>query len=765
MLYLNPPFYFINGVTIFPDHEDPVQFYYLPAAPHLTQVTDTASGQRIPQIQLIEYRGEAGNGGFLNFDCNIGVEQDVLDDISDELKTQAKLRQPPRLAPVPIVDGTVKLILLDKQTGDTPPAGGPAPAPGGAAAPVPSGPVFVAKILQSTKPAMYGDNQATFSAQLTQNGVTVMHQALQGEMSPIGVVYSLDYLGLRPAYSIRLHMDWDRVFKHMEEHFGFDALFFSVDIDKAIDELIEKRAIVFEVDTFVSEGEDTKSIISSRDQAEAEVRDMITNTFFESSLAPDKESKDGWDKAEHLMGFLLTGGASTLGCFSYKKLDYTRIDKKVLNVAMNERTTVKRTIYPQGHLSGLFRPLLQKGINLGNFILKVDLDDPWFKRRKVKVISRANFDEDSIGSLNVTLRYGDNPQNVILEPRHDRDEVQWGSNLAGGAMQWDVKSSYKVNFKGVEGAERPILLESPEKVVSVENFEVDPRELYSVVQVPIVALNFPWDRYPFVEIQTRYTDEENGIRMNDTFLFDDKKHEMMWKMFVRNPQRTQFAYKLIYRAANQKDVEMAWVETDEERITIRDPYPPNQRRTLTVVPNLHWADFGRAFVDVSYDDPDNKVSAQQSFDFAENDAAPKTFTVDLVNPDLRVVAFEATLMKKDNTLVQIPRSYTLERRIFISSNMRGHKIVMVHPEAADFALKNIKQMTVDLLYEDKDAGLSFADTFNFKSSGDRASFEFDYVDDQKGTYTYRITSLFTNGMSRATDWKKANVGELVLPVG
>jgi len=330
-------------------------------------------------------------------------------------------------------------------------------------------------------------------------------------------------------------------------------------------------------------------------------------------------------------------------------------------------------------------------------------------------------------------------------------------------MQWDVKTSYKVNFKGVEGAERPITLESPEKAVTVENFEVDPRELYSIVQVPMVALNFPRDRYPFVEIQTRYTDEENGIRMEDTFLFDDKKHDMTWKMFVRNPERTRFSYKLIYRAANHKDVEMPWVETDEERITIRDPYP--QKRTLTIVPNVRWQEVGRLFVDVSYEDRDNNIFTQQAFEFAETDAASKTFTVDLVNADLRLVSFEATLMKKDNTLVQIPKSYTLERRIFISSNMKGHKIVMIRPEAVDFQSKNIKQMTVDFLYEDTEAGLSFADTFTFKSSGTRASFEFDYVDDQKGTYQYRVTSLFTNGLSRAQDWQKAKTGELILPVG
>ncbi len=60
MLYLNPPYFVINGVSVFPDHEDPQQFYFLPMMPHLT--TDGTGGAVRPRIQLIEYTGSAGAG-------------------------------------------------------------------------------------------------------------------------------------------------------------------------------------------------------------------------------------------------------------------------------------------------------------------------------------------------------------------------------------------------------------------------------------------------------------------------------------------------------------------------------------------------------------------------------------------------------------------------------------------------------------------------------------------------------------------------------
>src|SRR5262249_25090026 len=140
-------------------------------------------------------------------------------------------------------------------------------------------------------------NEAAFSVMLDQYGVTVLEQALSGQMAPIAVVYWLEYLGLRPAYSVHLNIDWDRVQKHMDEHFGVDTLFTSVNIDNAVDQLIENRAIILEAATFVPEGEDTASIISNRDRALNEVRDMITEAFFTPSVDPVKPRSDDWDKA------------------------------------------------------------------------------------------------------------------------------------------------------------------------------------------------------------------------------------------------------------------------------------------------------------------------------------------------------------------------------------------------------------------------------------------------------------------------------------
>ncbi|KAM3112543.1 hypothetical protein [Phormidesmis sp. 146-33] len=747
MLYLNPPFHIIEGVSLFSDHADPLQYYYLPMMPKLTTIADSVTGQKIPQIQLVKYRGKAGNGGFLNFDVNIGVEEATLEKIRGKLRQMAGLNQAPRLAPVPLVDGTVRLLLFGKQTGDT-------------AAPNSTTPQFVLKIDQAAKPSLYGDNQAAFSVALDQYGVTVMEKALQGEMSPIGIVYSLDYLALRPAYSVRLKVDWDRVQKHLDEHFGIDAIFVSVDIDKAVDELVEKRAIVLEADTFIPEGEDESAVLGRRDQAVNEVREMILDAFFKPSIDPVKEEEDGWDKAANFADRVSRLGVQ--GGFSYKKTDYTRIDRKSLDVNISERTTVKRSIYPQGHLSGLSRVITQQGLDPSRFVLSVDLDDPWFERRKLAVISRANFEEDSISSINVRLNYGNTPTNVLLESSNAKTQVEWASIVTDNTMRRDIEAQYTVTFKGIDGSERPISVKSVPEVFDGDNFEINPREFYSIVHVPIVALSFPWDRYPQVEVQLKYTDEQNGIRMDDTLLLDQAHSDQTWKMFVRDLRQTKFQYKLIYRAADNRDVVTIFNDNDDERITIRDPRP--NKRSLTVVSNLDWNLVERAFVDLIYDDSKNDVYAEQSFEFSKDDSASKSLKVDLVNPDYRKVAYQVTLLFKGGRMLEVPPSVTNDRRIILRSDMRGHRIVTVQPKKVDFASKRLYEMQVELRYEDEDAGLSFSDLFSFQSINDASTFEFDYADNQKSTYEYRITYRHLNGLSRSTDWTSASSDTLMLPV-
>ncbi|HTA44026.1 MAG TPA: hypothetical protein VK789_16350, partial [Bryobacteraceae bacterium] len=428
MLYESPPFYMINGVSIVPDHADRLQYYYMPLSPRFVTRKDGAID--VPQILLIKYRSSTRVGGFADFDVHLGLSEEELATVRQELQRLANLDELPRLTPAPVVDGSVKLMLFGRMSGDTP---GPDDAG------------FVRAIHHSAKPALYADNRAAFSVELDDRGITILDQAMRGEMAPIGVVYGLDYLALRPAYHVKLKIDWDRVQDIMDKSYGQEGLFTSIQIQDTVEKLEDERAIVFEADTFVPEDEGG-TIIERRDAAVARVRDMITDAFFESSLDPLREAPDGWDKAKDIIKSFSPQRSSPLGVFSYKKMHYTRIDQKRLDVDFSERITIKRTIYPQGHLSGLFR-VFGAGLDPDRLIINVDADDPWFKRRKVRVISRADFANDPVRSMTATMTYGEVTKTVLLEQTKQEDSVEWPSVVRDGRLIEPVALRFEVNLK------------------------------------------------------------------------------------------------------------------------------------------------------------------------------------------------------------------------------------------------------------------------------------------------------------------------------
>jgi hypothetical protein len=523
--------------------------------------------------------------------------------------------------------------------------------------------------------------------------------------------------------------------------------------------------IVLEVDTFVTEGDDTSGVIGRRDQAVTSVQDMITETFFKPSIEPmprQDGTSSGVETAGRIIRMIGSGGMSENKLFSYNRSDVTRIDRKRLDVNMSERTAVKRTIYPQGHLSGLFRVLRDGGVDLQRFVLSVDTDDPWFSKRKVHVISRADFANDSVTSLNVTLDYANEPKNLILDAAHPEGDVEWASVVESGVMRREVKRRYRVNFKDADGTERPIALDSPEAVVTVENLEIVPRELYTIVQVPILSLSFPWDRYTHVEVQTRYEDAENRIKQGDSFILDKDHPETLLRLFVRNPERTRFSYKVIYRGVNHRDVERPFTETDEERIVLRDPFP--SARDLTIVPAFDWTKVDRAFVDVSYRDDENGILQEQSFEFNEAVKVTQTFRVALQNPQKRIINFRVTVIGKTGELTEIPTSSTLERRITVRGDMKGHRIITFRAENADFAAAQVRDITVQARYVDEPNGLSFADAFLLRAPGDTSTFEYDYVSGGPEGFEHQVSRRFTNGLARETAWMPSSADEVVIRV-
>jgi hypothetical protein len=766
MLYLKPPFYMVNGVALFADHANERQFYYMPAMPHLTTTPEQVNGTQVdvPQIQLLKFRGGAGNGGFLTFEVNLGIPQAALDDIAMEVKRLFRLRDNPIMSPVILEGGTVRLIILGRASDQ---AGQPVLDDD-------QQPRFVTKIEHASSPALYGDNNAIFSVELDQEGVELIENSLiHSELMPVGVVYSLDFLALRPAFSVKITADWNRIQTHFEESFKADVLFSSTEIDKVVDKLVEDQVVKIEVDSFLPEGEDAGSWVGRRDQAINDFKDMVLKNFFKPSLEPIKDEEDGWDKAtnfaEDLSTLAVTGGWGAVAKFSYTKKDMTRIDQKSANLTMNERVTVKRSIYPQATLKGLGRVLkaAQAAVGIDRFIQAITLDDDWFDKRSLKANSLVDFDNDKVESVNLTLTYNGQPRTIRLTKDKASDLREWNSLIANNAMVRPVEYEYQVSFRGVDTADRPGILVSPRRTTVGDEFEVSPRGegLYFLDDIQIGASILPWDRYPQVEVEVRYSDPAHGIHLGETFMLSKTNPEATWKRFRLDPNLSNYDVRMTFLAVDHQDIVYDWRTTDQERLIIRDPHP--LRRTIQLAPAVDWRVVSMIFVELRYLDSQNGVDEQQTLAFFDTpqDRVPKTFSISLVDGNQRLVSYTTTFVLKDNRTIVVPASMTMGSTIILRSDMAGHRIVTVAPPEVDFAARGIVRIEAQLSYQDADNGLAFSDKFTVASARDVNYFEFDYVSPTRSTYSCTVTVVLANGLVVEHDLGTLNGDRVTLPTG
>lgn len=754
MLFLKPPFHIIKGVTVFPDHERENVFHYAPAAPHITTVFDEAIGQDIPQIQLLKFRGEAGTGGFLNFSVDLGIDDERLTEVAGVLRRLHQLRERPIMSPITFEDGKVKLLMLGRASEDGEDAGS-----GDGDGDGDEEPRFVVRIDHHSKPSLYGDNRAIFSVELDSEGVQLVEKSLEGEMMPIGIIYSLHFFALRPAFRVKVTADWDRVQTHFEETFSATVLFSSVEIGETVDKLIEDQAILIEVDSFLPEGEDDASWIGRREEAVNDFKDMVLQTFFEPSVDPLRPANDGWEddaKTASQVGLLIaTGGFAGIASFGYKKIDMTRIDKKSINLTMNERVTMRRSIYPQAHLSGLFRLLRDADgtIDKSRFVKEVDLDDDWFKRRQVTAHALVNFEADNIESLNVSLNYGGRVETMRLTKDNPQATKSWNSIVENRVMSRPVDYDYSVSFRDVDVAERPGRIDAPPRATVRDEFEVAPQNerLYFIDTINIGAASFPWDQYPSVGIQLKYKDEVNGIDLNDSFRLDQNSPEITWRRFRMDPGKDSYKVRRVFHAADNQDRVLDWTDTDQEMLTIRNPVPAG--RTVTVVPAVPWDLVSMVIVELKYIDQENNLFQQESMFFmnTDSDRTPKIFKVNLIDASKRFVKYSAKILLMDNRQIDVPLSETQESNILLRIDMKGHRVIEVRAPDEDFAAKGVSKIEAELSYEDIEFGISLRDKFTFDAPGQSRFFEFDYARADASAYRVTVTEFFTNGMSQTRD--------------
>ncbi|MEL6160751.1 MAG: hypothetical protein AAFR18_16195 [Cyanobacteria bacterium J06627_32] len=271
MLLLGSTTMTVEGITVFPDHADPDQYWYLPGPVSLAR----RQADKRAAFTFIKYKpaavsAGARGGGFLTFEVNLRLDPNLERRILSMLSAVAQGR--PRLAVVPFDEGIVQCVALNLQG-----AGGTTASPAGEG-------TFnaVEQILGASVPSLHGDNSASFSLTLSQEGAIILEEAFEQGTTPVGVIYDLKFTGMRPALDVKITADFKRVYKHFSGSLSAQYYFVQAGIDAGFEKLVQDGAIKIEVTNFTGD----KDLKEKEKWALDFFKDQLLSEWFKPTLKP-----------------------------------------------------------------------------------------------------------------------------------------------------------------------------------------------------------------------------------------------------------------------------------------------------------------------------------------------------------------------------------------------------------------------------------------------------------------------------------------------
>jgi len=639
-----------ESLYVFPDFSDKMQFYALPNFPHVAKMPDGS-----PAIRLLVYRedlseieeGDDEVVGFLSLDVEVGWSAEKIEEAAKKIRQEDELDEKPKITPIFYREGTVKLMLLDAVTPEEDED--------------PAKPTdFVTQIMGTASPSLYGDNRAIFQARLSKKGVVALSGALDG-VTPIGVVYSLTFAGLQPAFNVKASVRWDKVYDHFSENEQMDFLFYESDIQKSIDKLIEDRQITFET---TIEGIGAEAMEADRQEVEKSVRQLIFEQFFEATLK--RETAAGDEVVGEVTDALseVVKDSITLGIgYSYKRKEVRVEELRTLDLDWTARRAAERTIYPQAHMHSIVG---EGGLTEDQLITVVGGgEDELWKHQAIMVTSTAAWEPDGIKGISVDLKYKD---------ADSGQEHEWGTfldkeNPVATLTDWmdrtsgnDFKYKYEVIFldEGVNGPSSKVT--SGDEYIDYEgaNLVINPRDLYESIELETgVVPGFDFVRWPAVQAVIRYrtitalaeSEEENEEEQEEFVHYEDGVLTSAMPNF-----KTRFRVdkdvpgireiRTTYIGNSGEIVETDWIPMPQDQWVVVDPH--NNKLTIRAIVAGDRKNIANLMVDLMYVDEEAGIHETGFIQFdADNINKPQGWTVHLADPKKRHYKYRMTLITKD----------------------------------------------------------------------------------------------------------------------
>lgn len=744
----------IEGITIFPDHENPKQFWYLSGPVSLAQRNGSTVFTLIKYNKKVKDKGAKG-GGFVTFEVNLNLPDKI------ESRIKSKLPDGAVLAPVPFDKGTVKCLALD---------------------------VDKEQILGASSPSLYDDNSVIFSLTLNENQTTILEQAYNGSATPIGVVYELEYTAMRPSLDVRLEADLQRVYNEFQASLGasgfVEVMFLEGEIEAGFQKLIQEGAIKVDIVTFVDD-EDTKQQketalklfmdtllkdwfvptltvpkLSEEDKEDLPLDETTNNKDDAAATDEDKNKpidgigedlKDTVDAVEDLTEEVIPQAKL--------KLRFVRQEerKKVTYIYRGAQAT-RKTYFPQGFFSRLLSDVENK-----KGIITADLDDPFFRTIAIDVQApEINYGKYGIQSLHFAAKY---PNREIESRIFDKEHNS--AQLVEFAMNKNLDTSYKYqvqyNFLPDSGWEgERVTYEIPWVSTEDRTQVLLPHEQLDFLDIAVtLERNFYWGNIQEARVYISYKSPNNKWNKEKVLRFTpDTDTEQHCKLRLsdreaRKGEDPSYTYYIEYQKSDDSAQKTERVTTKVQGIVVNDL--TKKKLPVKFVPQL--APNERAFIDVVYEDAANDFRWDKSLEIGAIGSTPVEIEIPLSNPSQPQFQYAITFLKADGRRLSQSFPLGIYHRSPIVINSGSDLEVNVSPDSINWEV--VRTVTVNLLYQDSPNNIQKSETKTFNKGDKSFVWKVALANQSLRSYQWRAafymkdTSLGEQGLVRYPETKDA----------
>lgn len=714
----------INGVTVYGDDERDNVFYLLPKTPRFR-----LDENGLPIFKFIKYRlpvdrpdGKKG-GGFCIFDAEFVVSEEAKTTVVDVLQQQVnqlynnRRQEPPKVetGTITYTEGAASLNL--EGLGGT----------------------LVEKVFNPGSPSLYGNLVTPFTIEFTPEGAAVFEDAMKGKGGVVQVIYDLTCWAKLPPVKVD-----GRFFATQ-----FYSFFQQIDVDwnlwredsyrETIRESV-RESESYKITYDFAKLEDEKLKQDIRAWAQRTMEDAIERKMIESVTPVSEEDREKPKGIENV-----TRNISSTKVSSFR-LEY------------REEQAIKWTPDPRGTLPNISSLKDKDGnpLNLDDFFIEVDANDPFFETINVTARVNADFENLPIDSVEVHIDYPQEDgareiwEEIFLNPDDTKKFAAYIANNSANYKYW-----YQVNYKGESQVFKSEEIETDEQILTINVDDL------GLLNLDIYAGDLNFDQVRQAQVTLQYEDRANDVDLIEhQFTLDSENRHQRLQELIFHPMENPYRYRVKYFMSNGKEFQVDWKEGRSQQHYVNDPFNATKTVGVRAAGDLE-NEISTIFLDLKYVDSGNEYTQVQSVALSK-DQPFFDWSFPAIDDTVGSVFYSGNIQYKDGTNEPIDEVETTESTLLVGKLIQDNLEITIVPDLIDFS--EVRLAKLSLRYEDEANGVNERKDFILKEGSSIEIWTVELEDKTKVEYEWQVTYFMADGSRRESEAVMTSDPSIILEV-